>query len=62
MTVLALAALHGFSLAVVSRGCSPVAGRGLLTAVAPLVAEHGLLCPQTSVLQLPGPRALTQWL
>ena len=52
----------GFSLAVASRGCSPVAGCGLLTAVAPLVAEHGLWYPQTSVLQLPGSRALTQWL
>ena len=58
--------LHGlfssFSLAVASRGCSPVGGRGLLTAVAPLVAEHGLWCPQTPVLQLLGSRAPAQWL
>ena len=58
--------LHGlfssFSLAVASRGCSPVRGRGLLTAVAPLVAEHGLWCPQTPVLRLLGSRAPAQWL
>ena len=32
----------GFSLVVASRGCSPVAVHGLLTAVASLVAEHGV--------------------
>ena len=58
----------GFSLAAASRGCSPVVGGravaacGLLTAVAPLVAEHGLWCPQTPVLQLLGSRAPAQWL
>ena len=34
--------LHGLSLAVESRGYSLVAGRGLLTVVASLAAEHGL--------------------
>ena len=34
---------------------------GFSLAVAPLVAEHGLWCPQT-VLRLPGSRALAQWL
>ena len=32
----------GFSLGAASRGCSPVAGRSLLVAVASLVAELGL--------------------
>ena len=36
------AALHGLSLAVMSRGYSLVVLHGLLTAVASLVAEHGL--------------------
>ena len=35
---------------------------GFSLAVAPLVAEHGLWCPQTSVLRLPGSRAPAQWL
>ena len=33
--------MHGLSLAAASRGYSPVAGHGLLTVVAPLVAEPG---------------------
>ena len=33
---------HGLSLVAVSRGYSFIAVRGLLTAVASLVAEHGL--------------------
>ena len=52
----------GFSLAVASRACSPVAGCGLLTTVAPLVAKHGLWCPQTCSaapgLESPGPVAV----
>ena len=35
---------------------------GFSLPVAPLVAEHGLWCPQTSVLRLPGSRAPAQWL
>ena len=35
---------------------------GFSLAVAPLVVEHGLWCPQTSVLRLPGSRAPAQWL
>ena len=35
-------AAHGLSLVVESRGCSLVVVRGLLIAVASLVAEHGL--------------------
>ena len=35
---------------------------GFSLAVAPLVAEHGLWCPQTSVLRLPSSRAPAQWL
>ena len=44
-TYLGFAGLHccrGFSLTVASRGYSPAAVHGLLTAMAPLVAEHGL--------------------
>lgn len=39
-----------FSLVATSRGYSLVAGRRLLTTVAPLVPEHGLWRPQTSVV------------
>ena len=34
--------MHGLSLVVVSRGCSPGAVRRLLIAVGSLVVEHGL--------------------
>ena len=42
MAMLGLHCCTGFSLAVVSKGHALVAGQGLLIAVAPHVAEHGL--------------------
>ena len=45
--------LHGLSLVVVSRGYSLVAVCGLLTALASLVAEHGLQGPRASVVVTP---------
>ena len=42
LVVLGLRCCTGFSLAAVSRGCSPVAMPGLLIAAASLVAEHKL--------------------
>ena len=38
-----IVAVHGFSLVAVSRGYSLVAGHGLLTVLASLVAQHGAL-------------------
>ena len=46
--------LHGLSLVVVSRGYSLVAVCGLLTALASLVAEHGLQGAQASAAMVPG--------
>ena len=42
LSALGLCCYKGFSLVAMSAGCSLVAARGLLTAVASLVAEHGL--------------------
>lgn len=47
LALLGLRRWEGFSLVVVSRGYSPVAMRGLLTAVA-LLVEHGLGCPRNA--------------
>ena len=41
LAVLGLRCYEGFSLVVVSEGCSPVVVPGLPTAVASLVADHG---------------------
>ena len=45
---------EGFSLVVASKGCSLVAMCGLLVAVGPVVAEHGLEDTQAPVIALHG--------
>ena len=53
LTVLDLCCYVGFSLVVVSRGSSLVAVLGILTAVASLVAGHGLQDTRASVVVAP---------
>ena len=53
LAVLDLCCCAGFSLVAASRGYSPGVMRGLFTAVASLVAEHGLQGPRASVVVAP---------
>ena len=52
--------MHGLSLVAVSGGLLFVVLRGLLTAVASLVAEHGIQGTRASVLWLAGSREQAQ--
>ena len=54
MAALGLCCCMAVSLVAVSRHCSLVAVRGLLTVVASLIAEHWLLGGPTSVVVFPG--------
>ena len=54
LAVLDLCCCAGFSLVAASRGYSPGVMRGLFTAVASLVAEHGLQGAQASAAMVPG--------
>ena len=59
MYIIYLTSVGATSLAAESRGCSLVAMLGLLTAVAPLAAEHGLWAHELQRLWytgLPAPR------
>ena len=53
LAVLGLCCCAGFSLVAASKGYSPGVMRGLLTAVASLVAEHGLQGPRASAVVAP---------
>ena len=54
LTVMSVGCCVGFSLVVVSRGCGPVTVRGLFTAVASAVTEHGLSGARASAAVAPG--------